>query len=103
MTSGRASAGRVRLIARQLLSSKTLLTTRGEDSLTKETTPARNWLSQELLRKTLESMRGDAPLPPMAAPYPPEASVLPVKTFRRMTLPAPWTATPAPKRLAAPV
>jgi hypothetical protein len=65
---GAASAGRTMSIARQGLCAKTLLVMRGAEPLMKDTTPERNWVSQELLRNTLPSMVGEATLPPMAAP-----------------------------------
>src|SRR4051812_24456886 len=65
---GLLPTGRVRLMARAALLLKTLLEMMGEEPLIKETTPERNWLSAELLRKILPVMVGEALLPPMAAP-----------------------------------
>jgi hypothetical protein len=67
-TCGWASLGTVTLIARQGLPVNRLFVIRGDDPLTKATTPERNWSSQLLPRNTLRSTTGDATLPPMAAP-----------------------------------
>src|SRR5690348_9213207 len=96
-TEGVFPSGRVRLIARHGLCSKRLLVIRGEEVLTKATTPDRNWLSQLLFLKTFRSIVGDAELPPIAAPKPPPSCVLPSKMSPWMRVPVPKTATPAPK------
>src|SRR5580704_505400 len=48
MTSGALPCGSVRLTARQALSWNTLFSIVGDEPLMNETTPDRNWLSQEL-------------------------------------------------------
>src|SRR5439155_131792 len=81
ITIGLFPAGNVKLMARQGLSTKTLLAMSGDEPFTKLTTPERYWLSAVLLRNKFCSMIGEAPFPPMPAPNPPPPCALFWKTL----------------------
>ena len=68
----------------------------GEESFTKLTTPERNCVSQVLAWNVLRSMTGEEPLPPMAAPNPPDPCALLRKTFLVIVADAKVNVTPAP-------
>src|SRR4051794_39215265 len=93
---GEFSVGSTMLMARHGLFRKTLSSMYGDELLMNDTTPERNWLSQELPSNQLRVIVGDELFPPTPAPKPPPPELLFMYRLLVTIDPVPMVYVPAP-------